>query len=165
LKVLLFPGSFDPFTLGHQNIAKRASRICDKLIVAVLENDSKNPLFSLSERKELIKKSLAKYKNIEVISYQGLLVDLYKDTGATATVRGLRSESDFRYETEMALANRLLYPDYDVIFLSCREDLSLTSSTIVKEVGHYGWDISKMVPKEIYEEVSEALRKGRKKHG
>ena len=117
MKVLLFPGSFDPFTLGHQNIAKRASRICDKLIVAVLENDSKNPLFSLSERKELIKKSLAKYKNIEVISYQGLLVDLYKDTGATATVRGLRSESDFRYETEMALANRLLYPDYDVIFL------------------------------------------------
>ena len=106
MKVLLFPGSFDPFTLGHQNIAKRASRICDKLIVAVLENDSKNPLFSLSERKELIKKSLAKYKNIEVISYQGLLVDLYKDTGATATVRGLRSESDFRYETEMALANR-----------------------------------------------------------
>ena len=165
MKVLLFPGSFDPFTLGHQNIAKRASRICDKLIVAVLENDSKNPLFSLSERKELIKKSLAKYKNIEVISYQGLLVDLYKDTGATATVRGLRSESDFRYETEMALANRLLYPDYEVIFLSCREDLSLTSSTIVKEVGHYGGDISKMVPKEIYEEVSEALRKGRKKHG
>ena len=161
MKVLLFPGSFDPFTRGHRDIARRAAKVCDKLVVAVMENKSKDALFTLEEREELVRLSLAKYDNIEVISSSGLLVDLYKQLGCCAVVRGIRSESDFRYEAELALANRLLCPEYDCLLLPCRDDLSLISSTIVKEVGHYGGDISKMVPSEIYDIVKAKFMKGR----
>ena len=101
------------------------------------------------------------YKNIEVISYDGLLVDLFKERGCSAVVRGIRSESDFRYEAEMAMANRLLYSEYEVLLLPCRENLSMTSSTIVKEVCYYGGDISKMVPAQIVDFVTKELKKGR----
>lgn len=161
MKILLFPGSFDPFTRGHRDIARRASKVCDKLIVAVMENSSKKSLFTVKEREELVRLSLANYDNIEVMSSSGLLVDLYKQLGCCAVVRGIRSESDFRYEAELALANRLLYPEYDCLLLPCRDDMSLISSTIVKEVGHYGGDISKMVPAEIVDIVKEKLMKGR----
>ncbi|MBR2524500.1 MAG: pantetheine-phosphate adenylyltransferase [Clostridiales bacterium] len=161
MKVLLFPGSFDPFTRGHRDIARRASRVCDKLVVAVMENSAKQTLFTAEEREELVRLSLADYDNIEVISSSGLLVDLYKQLGCCAVVRGIRSESDFRYEAELALANRLLYPEYDCLLLPCRDDMSLISSSIVKEVGHYGGDISKMVPAEIVDIVKAKLMKGR----
>lgn len=162
MRTLLFPGSFDPFTNGHRDIAKRAANQCDKLVVAVMQNSAKNPRFSTEDRVEMARKSLEKYPNIEVISFGGLLVDLYKEIGCTAVVRGIRSESDFRYEAEMAIANRLLYPGYDVLLLPCRENLSMTSSTIVKEVCYYGGDISKMVPSEIVDFVTQELKKGRK---
>lgn len=162
MNTLLFPGSFDPFTLGHRDIAKRASKLCDRLVISVMQNDAKHPVFSLTERVDMVKESLKGFDNIEVMSYEGLLVDLYKEIGCSASVRGIRSESDFRYEAEMALANRLLYPEYDVILLPCRAELSLTSSSIVKEVGFYGGDITKMVPKEIQKQVSDKLMKGRK---
>ena len=161
MKILLFPGSFDPFTRGHRDIARRASKVCDKLVVAVMENSSKQSLFTVKEREELVRLSLANYDNIEVMSSLGLLVDLYKQLGCCAVVRGIRSESDFRYEAELALANRLLYPEYDCLLLPCRDDMSLISSSIVKEVGHYGGDISKMVPAEIVDIVKEKLMKGR----
>ncbi|MCR5061576.1 MAG: pantetheine-phosphate adenylyltransferase [Saccharofermentans sp.] len=161
MKILLFPGSFDPFTRGHRDIARRASKVCDKLVVAVMENSSKQSLFTVKEREELVRLSLANYDNIEVMSSSGLLVDLYKQLGCCAVVRGIRSESDFRYEAELALANRLLYPEYDCLLLPCRDDMSLISSSIVKEVGHYGGDISKMVPAEIVDIVKEKLMKGR----
>lgn len=161
LTTLLFPGSFDPFTRGHRDIARRASRVCDKLYVAVMHNDAKNHFFSRDERVYMATESLKAYPNIEVVGYDGLLVDVYKETGCNAVVRGIRSESDFRYEAEMALANRLLHPEYDVVLLPCRDDLSLISSSIVKEVGHYGGDISKMVPAEIADFISEKLKKGR----
>ena len=161
MKILLFPGSFDPFTRGHRDIARRASKVCDKLVVAVMENSAKNALFTVKEREELVRLSLANYDNIEVISSSGLLVDLYKKLGCCAVVRGIRSESDFRYEAELALANRLLYPEYDCLLLPCRDDMSLISSSIVKEVGHYGGDISKMVPAEIVDIVQDKLMKGR----
>ena len=161
MKVLLFPGSFDPFTRGHRDIARRASKVCDKLVVAVMENSAKQTLFTAEEREELVRLSLADYDNIEVISSSGLLVDLYKQLGCCAVVRGIRSESDFRYEAELALANRLLYPEYDCLLLPCRDDMSLISSSIVKEVGHYGGDISKMVPAEIVDIVKAKLMKGR----
>ncbi|SCW32455.1 Phosphopantetheine adenylyltransferase [Ruminococcaceae bacterium YRB3002] len=157
MKILLFPGSFDPFTRGHRDIARRASKVCDKLVVAVMENSAKKALFSVEEREELVRLSLANYDNIEVISSSGLLVDLYKELGCCAVVRGIRSESDFRYEAELALANRLLLPEYDCLLLPCRDDMSLISSSIVKEVGHYGGDISKMVPAEIVDIVKEKL--------
>lgn len=161
MKILLFPGSFDPFTRGHRDIARRASKVCDKLYVAVMENNAKDALFTIEEREELVRLSLTNYDNIEVISSSGLLVDLYKQLGCCAVVRGIRSESDFRYEAELALANRLLCPEYDCLLLPCRDDMSLISSSIVKEVGHYGGDISKMVPAEIYNIVKDKLMKGR----
>lgn len=158
---LLFPGSFDPFTRGHKDIARRASKICDKLYVVVMNNSKKNYLFSLEERVDMAKTVLDEYENIEVLGSDGLLVDIFKDLGCNAVVRGIRSESDFRFEAEMALANRMLYSGYDVTLLPCRDDLSLISSSIVKEVGSYGGDISKMVPAQIVETVNERLRKGR----
>ena len=159
---LLFPGSFDPFTRGHRDIARRAAKICDKLYVVVMNNSKKDYLFSLDERVDMAKAVLAEYGNIEVLGSDGLLVDIFKDLGCNAVVRGIRSESDFRYEAELALANRLLYPGYDAVLLPCRDDMSLISSTIVKEVGFYGGDISKMVPAEILEEVKDKFKKGRK---
>ena len=158
---LLFPGSFDPFTRGHRDIARRAAKICDKLYVVVMNNSKKNYLFSLDERVDMAKAVLAEYGNIEVLGSEGLLVDIFKDLGCNAVVRGIRSESDFRFEAEMALANRMLYSDYDVTLLPCRDDLSLISSSIVKEVGSYGGDISQMVPAQIVDMVNERLRKGR----
>lgn len=158
---LLFPGSFDPFTRGHRDIARRAAKICDKLYVVVMNNSKKNYLFSLEERVDMTKKVLTEYGNIEVLGSDGLLVDIFKDLGCNAVVRGIRSESDFRFEAEMALANRMLCSDYDVTLLPCRDDLSLISSSIVKEVGSYGGDISKMVPAQIVDTVNERLRKGR----
>jgi len=161
MTTLLFPGSFDPFTRGHRDIARRAARICDKLYVAVMHNDSKNHLFTPEERVFMAEESLKEYPNIEVIRSDGLTVDVFRETKANAVVRGIRSESDFRYEAEMALANRLLFSEYDVVLLPCRDDLSLISSSIVKEVGSYGGDISKMVPAPIVDFVNEKLKKGR----
>lgn len=158
---LLFPGSFDPFTRGHRDIARRAAKICDKLFVVVMNNSKKTYMFSLDERVDMARKVLAEYENIEVLGSDGLLVDIFKDLGCNAVVRGIRSESDFRFEAEMALANRMLCSDYDVTLLPCRDDLSLISSSIVKEVGSYGGDVSKMVPAEIVETVIDRLRKGR----
>ena len=163
LKVMLFPGTFDPFTRGHRDIARRASKLCDKLIIAVMENASKKPMFTPEERVELINRSIAgeDLPNVEVMHWAGLLVELYRKMDCCACIRGIRSESDFRYEAELALANRLLYPEYDAILLPCRDDLSLISSSIVKEVGYYGGDISKMVPAEIIDTVNDKLMKGR----
>jgi len=161
LTTLLFPGSFDPFTRGHRDIARRASRICDKLYVAVMHNDAKNHAFTKEERVFMASEALKEYSNIEVIGYDGLLVDVYQETHCNAVVRGIRSESDFRYEAEMALANRILHPEYDVVLLPCRDDLSLISSSIVKEVGYYGGDISKMVPAQIADFITNKLKKGR----
>lgn len=124
-----------------------------------MNNSKKHYSFSLEERISMTKISLSEYDNIEVIGSDGLLVDIFKDLGCNAVVRGIRSESDFRYEAEMAMANRMLYPAYDVTLLPCRDDLSLISSSIVKEVASYGGDISRMVPSQIVEQVTERLRK------
>jgi len=161
LTSLLFPGSFDPFTRGHRDIARRAARMCDKLYVVVMNNSKKTYAFTLDERVDMCKKALKEIENIEVLGSDGLLVDLFRELGCNAVVRGIRSESDFRYEAEMALGNKMLCPDYDVTLLLCRNDLSLISSSMVKEVGHYGGDISNMVPAEIIDIVNDRLRKGR----
>ncbi len=124
-----------------------------------MNNSKKHYSFSLEERISMTKISLSEYDNIEVIGSDGLLVDIFKDLGCNAVVRGIRSESDFRYEAEMAMANRMLYPAYDVTLLPCRDDLSLISSSIVKEVASYGGDISRMVPSQIVEQVTDRLRK------
>ncbi|MBO4927249.1 MAG: pantetheine-phosphate adenylyltransferase [Clostridiales bacterium] len=157
MKTFIFPGSFDPFSLGHLDIAKRASNLCDKLVVAVMINRSKTSLFTVEERVEMARICLADVPNIEVISRETLLVDLYQELGASAVVRGLRSESDFRYEAEMNAANTLLLPKYQVVFLPCRADLAFTSSSIIKEVAYYGGDISRMVVPAVEEMVHQKL--------
>jgi len=161
LTSLLFPGSFDPLTRGHKDIARRASKICDKLYVVVMNNSKKEYLFDLNDRVQMAREVLGEFENIEVLGSEGLLVDIFKDLGCNAVVRGIRSESDFRYEAQMALANKMLCPSYDVTLLPCRDDLSLISSSLVKEVGSYGGDISGMLPAQIVDRVNERLRKGR----
>lgn len=157
MKTFIFPGSFDPFSLGHMDIAKRASNLCDKLVVAIMENRAKKTLFTVEERVEMAKICLSDVPNVEVISRESLLVDLYRELGASAVVRGLRSESDFRYEAEMNAANTLMFPSYQVIFLPCRADLAFTSSSIIKEVAYYGGDISRMCVPAVEDMVHQKL--------
>lgn len=157
MKVFIYPGTFDPFTNGHVDIARRAAGLCDRLIVAVLTNQGKNPAFSAAERVDMAIRSLSGIANSVVMSYGGLLVNLYRQEHASAVVRGLRSESDFRFEAEIAAANKLLLPSYETFLLPCRIDLAFTSSSIVKEVASYGGDISGMVPAVIVQDIKDRL--------
>lgn len=165
MKTMIFPGSFDPFTLGHKDIVKRAAAICDHLIIAVMTNYGKHPLFSSRERVEITKWSLSGLSEVEVVFYDGLLIDLYQKTEACAVVRGIRSESDFRYESEMAVVNRMLLPAFDTILLPCQSMYSYTSSSVVKEVASYGGDISDMVAPEALEYVANKIKKPRLEEG
>jgi pantetheine-phosphate adenylyltransferase len=162
MRTLIYPGTFDPFTKGHVDIARRAARLCDHLIIAILTNSSKKPAFSAEERVRMAQLSLqdlAATTNITVESFDGLLVDLFRARGASAVVRGLRSESDFRFEAEIAAANQLMLPEYETCLLPCRIDLAFTSSSIVREVASYGGDISGMVPAAILTMVQKQLGK------
>lgn len=158
MKTMIFPGSFDPFSLGHTDIARRAVRLCDRLLVAVMNNRAKDPIFTVEERVDMAKACLKDMPGIEVISYDRLLVDLFREKGACAVIRGLRSESDFRNEAEMAAANRLLLNDFETILLPCRSDLAYTSSSIIREVAYYGGDISGMVSPAISEYVNKRIQ-------
>ncbi|HHX37317.1 MAG TPA: pantetheine-phosphate adenylyltransferase [Clostridiaceae bacterium] len=162
MSILIYPGSFDPITVGHMDIIRRAAKLCDRLFVAVLPNSSKQAKFSVAERVEMIRTCIEAdaadlVAKVEVDAYHGLLVDYVRKVGAMATVRGIRRESDFPYEAEQVAANRLLYEDYEAILLPCRPDLAFTSSTIVREVAKYGGDISGMVPEACCEYVFNRL--------
>lgn len=158
VRTMIFPGSFDPFSLGHADIARRAAGLCDRLIVAVMNNRAKNPIFSVEERVYMAGACLKDMPRVEVLSYDHLLVDLFREKGACAVIRGLRSESDFRNEAEMAAANRLLLPEFETILLPCRSDLAYTSSSIIREVAYYGGDISGMVSPAISEFVNKRIQ-------
>lgn len=159
MHILIYPGTFDPFTNGHVDIARRAISICDKLFVAILTNSTKKVAFSVEERLEMAKLSLAGFKNVEIEAFDGLLVDYFVIKQASAIVRGLRSESDFRYEAEICAASKLLLPRFESILLPCRMDLAFTSSTIVKEVATYGGDVSGMVSKDIAQYIQNKLKR------
>lgn len=159
MSVLIYPGTFDPFTNGHLDIASRAAKLCSTLYVAILPNLHKSTTFTIEERIHMAEACLEHIPNVIVDSFDGLLVEYVKEKKAAAVVRGLRSESDFRYELEMATANKLLYEDYESILLPSSFDLAFTSSSIVREVAMFGGDISRMVPARILEFVSEKLRK------
>ncbi len=155
MTTVLFPGTFDPIHYGHINIANRAAKLFNKVIVAVYARPQKNIIFSPEERLDLAKEALKDVENIQVTAYTGLTVDFAKKVDACAIVRGLRVFSDFEYEFRMALANNRLAPDIDVIALITNEEHTFLSSTTVREIAALGGDVSSMVP----EHVQMALRK------
>ena len=144
--VAIYPGSFDPITNGHLDLIDRGARLFDRLIVAILRNESKEPLFSVEERTEMLREVAASYPNVDVDSFHGLLVDYAADKGASVIIRGIRAISDYEYELQMALMNRRLAPGIETVFLMASEDYSFISSRLVKEVISLGGDISGLVP-------------------
>ena len=146
MKTAVYPGSFDPITYGHIDIIERAADIFDELIVGVLGNRAKTPLFSLDERVNIIKDVLGHLNNVKVLSYEGLLVDFASQNGAGVIVRGLRAVTDFDYELQMAQTNRVLSSGVDTIFLATPLKYAYLSSSTVREVASYGGDIGKFVP-------------------
>jgi pantetheine-phosphate adenylyltransferase len=149
----IYPGSFDPVTFGHLDIIKRSANLFDELIVGVLNNTSKSPLFSVEERVNMLKETTRDIPNIKVTSFSGLLVDFVKETEAYVVVRGLRAITDFEYELQLAQTNHVLNPNVDTMFLTAKLDYLYLSSTIVREVAAFGGDISKFVPEEIAEKM------------
>ena len=156
-RVALYPGSFDPLTNGHLDVLFRARRLADRGIVAILENDSKKPLFSVEERVEMIREIVGADEGVSVRSFSGLLVDFAAQTGATLLVRGLRAISDYEYELQMALMNRRLAPAIETVFLMAKEEYSYVSSRLVKEVARLGADVSGLVPEPVRHRLEERL--------
>ncbi len=159
MKKAIYPGSFDPLTLGHVDIIERASKIVDELVVGVLNNSAKNSLFSLEERVSMIKEITESMPNVTVASFDGLLVDYMDEIGATIIVRGLRAVTDFEYELQIAQTNHVENPKVETIFLTTSLQYSYLSSTIVKEFASYGGDISKFVPNQFIDRIYDKYQK------
>lgn len=153
------PGSFDPVTLGHLDVIKRAANLFDKVIVVVMINKTKVPTFTVEERVDFIRRSIKNVENIEVDTYAGLLAEYAKIRKATVVVKGLRVMSDFEYEFQMALTNRSLTPDTETIFLPSSIDCMFLSSSMVREVASNGGNISSFVPSEIEHDITAKLYK------
>lgn len=158
MKKAIYPGSFDPVTLGHLDVIERASKLFDHLIIGVLNNSAKTPLFSIEERVNMIKEAVKDFPNVEVKCFGGLTVDFAKECGANAVVRGLRAITDFDYELQIAQLNRVISPDVDTVFLTTNLKYAYLSSSSVKEVAAYGGDISQFVTPYIEEEVRKKFK-------
>ncbi len=151
-RTALYPGTFDPMTLGHLDIIKRASHLCDKLVVAVAINRGKNPLFDLDERVEMVENAVAPLRKdieVEVRPFEGLLIHFVESVGATTIVRGLRAVSDFEYEFQMAGMNDRLNPDIETVFLMADPQFQTIASRLVKEIARLGGDVSQFVTPEV----------------
>lgn len=157
----IYPGSFDPITLGHLNIIRRASKIFDRVVVCVMVNSSKSPMFSLEERMELIERVVKRLSNVEVDSSNSLLADYAKQYEGAVLVKGLRAVSDFESEVQMALINKKMNKDLDTVFLTASEKYTYISSSVVKEMARYGTDLREFVPKEILSDVVERSKNRR----
>ena len=157
MAVAVYPGSFDPVTMGHLDIAQRASTLFEKVVVAVYETPSKSLMFTTEERVALIQAAVADLPNVEVNRFTGLLVECARTNGAQAIVRGLRSGSDFEYEFEMAYMNRTLAPDVEVVCLMARMPYQFISSSLLKEVASLGGDVRSLVPKEVLEALNRKM--------
>ena len=160
MKKAIYPGSFDPVTLGHLDIIKRAASIFDEITVSVLNNQGKSPLFSVQERVKILKEVTRDIPNVNVDFFDGLLVDHAKKSGADVVIRGLRAITDFEYELQMSQTNRKLCESVDTVFLTTSLDYAYLSSSTVKEVAAYGGDISKFVSPYVAEQVYLKLQKG-----
>ena len=157
MKIAIYPGSFDPVTSGHLNIIRRAAGIFDKLIVCVMVNAGKNPLFSLEERVELIRKVTADLPNVEVDGSSELLAEYAKRRGSCVIVKGLRAGSDFENEFTMAMINHKINPDLDTMFLTAEHEFMYMSSSMVKELGTYNVDLSGFIPEQIIPDVQKRI--------
>ena len=149
MRIGLYPGTFDPITNGHVNLAERASRLFDRVVVGIAHSEKKTPLFSLEERVGLCEAALAHLDNVEVIGFSNLLTDFAKSQGAHCVLRGLRAVADFEYEFQLANMNRALYPEFESIFLTPSEHLSFISSTLVREIAALNGDITPFVPQQV----------------
>ena len=153
MRIGVCPGSFDPVTLGHLDIIERGSRIVDRLVVGVLENSSKSPMFTVEERIALLKKATEDLPNVEVLPFSGLLVDFLKEQNAAIVIRGLRAVTDFEYELQLAQANRSLLPQMETVFLTTNVSYSYISSTIVKDVLRHNGNVEHFVPASILDMI------------
>lgn len=154
----VYPGSFDPVTFGHLDIIERSSKICNKLVIGVLNNSKKTPLFSADERVKMIQEVVKDIPNVEVKSFSGLTVDFARANNATVIIRGLRAVTDFEYELQLSQTNRAIAPDIDTVFFTTNLKYSYVSSSITKELAMYGSDISKFVPACVLEKVRDKYK-------
>ena len=158
----VYPGTFDPMTLGHEDLIRRASRLFERLIVAVAAGHHKRTMFTIAERLEIAQELAAPYPNVEVTPFRGLLRDFVVEQGGKVVVRGLRAASDFEYEFQMAGMNRNLYPDVETIFLTPEEHYQFISASIVREIAVLGGDVSKFVQPRVARALAAKVGKGRK---
>ncbi len=157
----IYPGSFDPVTLGHLDIIKRSAGLVDELIVGVLNNNAKSPLFSVEERVRMLEEVTKDMENVTIMPFAGLLVDFAKQTGARAVVRGLRAITDFEYELQMSQMNHKLDENVETIFLTTSLEYSYLSSSTVKEVAAFGGDVTQFVPESVVEKIRDKMIKRR----
>ncbi|AEF17406.1 Phosphopantetheine adenylyltransferase [Thermoanaerobacterium xylanolyticum LX-11] len=158
MNIAVYPGSFDPVTNGHLDVIKRAAKVFDKLIVAVLVNPSKTPMFSLEERVEMLKEVTADIENVEIDSFSGLLIEYLEKVNSKIIVKGLRMVSDFEYEFQMALINKKLNPEVETIFFMTSNKYGYLSSSIVKEVARFGGFLSDLVPDSVIEKILQKIK-------
>lgn len=157
MRSAIYPGSFDPVTLGHWDLIQRAAKLVDRLVVAVLHNPAKTPAFTVDERVAMLKELTASLPHVEITTFHGLLVDFAKAQNAQFIVRGVRAFSDFEYEFQMALMNRKLAPELETVFLMPKEKYSAVSSRLVREIGTMGGNLSELVPEILRERVAQRL--------
>lgn len=163
MKTAIYPGSFDPVTLGHLNIIKRASQCFDRVIVCVMVNSTKHGLFAPEERVELLRRCTARFPNVEVDASGELLAAYARRKKAHVVVKGLRAVSDFEQEVQMAVINRKLNPRLETMFLASSDKYTYLSSTVVKEMARYGADLAEFIPREIVEDVNRKMRQAQEK--
>ena len=161
--VAIYPGSFDPITSGHLDVIERGSRIFGRLVVAILQNEAKAPLFTVEDRIEMLREVVTPFPNVTVDSFEGLLADYADRQGASVILRGIRFISDYEYELQMALMNRRLRPNVETVFLLAGEQFSFLSSRLVKEVISLGGNISGLVPKSVEDRLRQRLTKDTEK--
>lgn len=165
MRTAIYPGSFDPVTLGHLNIIKRVAACFDNVIVCVMVNSKKQGMFTPEERVELLRKSTARFSNVQVDASNELLAAYAKRRKAHVVVKGLRAVSDFEQEVQMAVINRHLNPKLETMFLASSEKYTYLSSTVVKEMARYGADLTGLIPREIVDDVNRRMREMERKEG
>lgn len=158
MRIGIYPGSFDPLTNGHLDVIQRAAKMFDRVVVAVAKNESKNPLFDLEERRELVQQAIRHLPNAEADTFEGLLVEYVEKRGAQTIIRGLRAVSDFEFEFQLALMNRKLNERVETIFMMPRDTYTFLSSRIIKEIARLGGDISAFVPENVRIALTEKMK-------